>query len=468
MDDPVTDLASTASVSQDVELATRPRAASLGRNSAARFLADSAGLAFGMVSGIITARWLGPSGKGLFSSLSFLAAMVMQICSLGLGDAAIVLVGQRRATMQHALAVTVFAVICSAAVGMAILWSGAMVAFGSDWDLVRSATVVASAGLPVSLLVYVLGFILAAQERIVASSVVLGVTSGVTAAAMALLVAVLSLELPGAVLATVLGPAAGLVLAAVLLRRAGLSLRPRAGWAYLRPALRYGVTVEASYLVTVMFLRVDVLVVYSLAGANAAGQYSVALTVAALVGLLPIAISHATFPRMANVEVDEANELTVRAFRFALVAAVAGGLLLAAATPLLVPLLFGAAFRPAVAPAMLLIPGSIIWSSQWVLCRAAAARGRPGLLLRSFGLGLVVMGVIDWALVPHLGLVGAALGSAAGPAAGLLLCFRAYRGSSWWPVPLRVLVPRAADVRALATQSLALLPSRGGEHHGRP
>ncbi|MFN2555319.1 MAG: oligosaccharide flippase family protein [Nitriliruptorales bacterium] len=430
---------------------------SLARNSAARFIADSAGLAFGMVAGVIAARWLGPGGKGLFSSLTFLASLVMQLSSLGLGDAAVVLVGQRRATLQEALSVTLFTTLCSALLGTAILWSAAVVAFGDDWDRARFAAVIACAGLPLSVLAYVLGSLLAAGERIVAESVVAGSTSAMTTLGMLLFVGALPLSLPGAVLATVLGAGIGLLLAAALLKRVGLSLRPRAEWGYLRAALRYGVPVEASHLVTLMFLRVDVLVVYSLAGAEGAGQYSVALTVAGLVGLLPMAISHATFPRTANLEEHEANQLTVRAFRFALIAAVASSLLLAATIPFAVPALFGRTFRPAVAPAMLLLAGSIVWSSQWLLCRAAAARGRPGLLLSSFTVGLIVMVALDWALVPRLGLVGAALGSAAGPAVGLAICLRAYHRGPWWPLPLGQLFPRGADLRALTIQSFRVL-----------
>ncbi len=454
MTDPVTELPTAAGLRPATGVA---QPVSLVRNSAARFLAESAGLAFGMVAGVLTARWLGPADKGLFSSLTFLAALVVQLSSMGLGDAAIVLVGQRRATVQRAVAVTLFATVCSALVATIILWPAASVAFAEDWDHVRSATVIACAGVPVSTLAYVLGFLLAAQERIVAESVVVGVTSAMTMVGIVLFVGVLPLSLPGALLASVLGSGIGLVVAVVLVSRCGLSLRPRADWDYLRAALRYGVPVEASYLVTLMFLRVDLLVVYSLAGAAAAGQYSVALTVAALVGLLPTAISHATFPRTATLEEHEANRLTVQAFRFGVVAAVAGSLALAAAIPFAVPLLFGPAFRPAVAPAILLIAGGIIWSSQWLLCRAAAARGRPGLLLWSFTVGLVVMITLDVILVPRLGLVGAALGSTAGPAAGLLLCLRAYHRSPWWTLPLSELIPRGTDVRALVTQSFGLL-----------
>src|ERR671926_1037580 len=79
------------------------RLPSLKRNSAARFLADAAGLVFGIISGVITARALGPTGKGLFSSLTLLSGILVWVCCMGLGDAAIVMVGQKKATVQQAL-----------------------------------------------------------------------------------------------------------------------------------------------------------------------------------------------------------------------------------------------------------------------------------------------------------------------------------------------------------------------------
>ncbi|MDQ4144929.1 MAG: oligosaccharide flippase family protein, partial [Actinomycetota bacterium] len=419
--------------------------ASLRRNSAARFLADGAGLIFGVVAGVITARWLGPEGKGLFASVTFLAALVMQASSLGLGDAAIVMAGQQRVSLQRALSATLGALVYGALGGMLVFWLAAVVAFGQDWEQARTAVVVASLGIPVSLFAYVLQFILAAEERIVASSTVLAVTSSLTTVGLWLFIPVLDLSVVGGVLGTVLGASGGLILAAWLVRRGHLSLRPRWNRAYIRQAIAYGLTVEASYLVTVMFLRVDLLLVYSLAGSGAAGHYSVALTISTMVALVPIAITHAIFPRLAHVGAPEASALTAQACRLATAAALGAGFLLLVATPGIVPLLFGHEFRPAVVATVIMIPGSILWSAQWLLCRAEAARGRPGLLLVSFASGLSVMIGGDLVLIPPFGIVGAALASVAGPVAGLLICVVQYHRSPEWPLPLTQLVPRADD-----------------------
>ena len=435
-----------------------PGSPSLSRQSASRFLADAVGLVFAVLSGVVAARGLGPAGKGLFSSLTLLAGIVLWIASLGLGDAAIVMVGQKKATVQEALSITLGAAVVLSVVGALFLWGAALIAFGSHWEEMRSAAIVACAGLPIALLVYDLGYLLAAQERVSAQSAVVAVTSVATSLALVLFVGVVRLSIVGGVLANVVGSVAGLVVTWRLLRRADLVFRPRLHLAYLIPAARYGISFAASSVVTVMLLRVDVLLTYALDGSEAAGQYSVALTVSALVGLLPIAISTATFPRLARVDEATAKDLTAQACRYGAAAALSVAVALLLAVPLAVPLVFGQDFWPAVSPTLILLLSGVLWSVQWTLCRSAAARGWPGLLFRSFLLALVVMCGMDLFLIPRLGTVGAALSAVAGPATGLALCLRSYHRSPVWSLRLGRLIPRTSDFRAFFAHSMQLVP----------
>ncbi len=439
----------------------RGRPASLGRNSAARFIADLLGVILCLAGSIIAARGLGPDGKGVYSSMTFLASIVVHAAMLGLGDAAIVMVGQRRWTLQHAVSATMAAGACSSLAGMAVFWVTAMVLFSGDWAEARSAAVIACVGIPPLLFFHLFTYVMAAQERIVASSFSMVVSWAGTTLGLWLFVVAFSLEVPGGVLGTVFGFALAAALGAGLVVRSGLSLRPAWDRSYLSAAVRYGVTVGASSLVTVLFLRTDLLLTYALAGSGPAGQYSVALTAATIVTLLPMAIAYATFPRLAQLDDVEAVALTARACRVATTAAVGGALFLLATVPTLIPLFFGEAFRPAVGPALLLLPGSVVWSVQWVLCRAEAARGRPALILLSFGLSLVVMCGLDLLLIPAFGTTGAALAAVCAQAFGLVLSVVAYRRSPHWPVPLRRLVPGIRDVRDLLAITRQLVPSVG-------
>ena len=80
-----------------------PRPAGLVKNSVLRFAYDGSGLILGTISSIVTARVLGPSDKGTLAVLTFVTLLVIQCCTLGLGDAAVVRVGQGKASPQEAV-----------------------------------------------------------------------------------------------------------------------------------------------------------------------------------------------------------------------------------------------------------------------------------------------------------------------------------------------------------------------------
>lgn len=435
---------------------------SLTRSSAARFLADGVGLASSLLASVVTARALGPRGKGLFSSLTFLSAMVIHLFSAGLGDAAIVLVGQKKATLQRAVSTTLAAGLGSAALGMGAFWVASLVAFHAEWADMRGPVIISCLGLPVFLCAYHLSYLLSAQERIPASSAVLATMNGSTTIGLWLFIGGLGMSISGGAFAGVAGAACGLALGAVMLRRSGVGLRPRWDTTYVVTALRYGPAVAASYLVSIMLQRADLLMVFALAGSGPAGQYSVGLTIASLVGLLPLAISNATFPRIAKLTDSEAGELIVRACRLGIASAMVGAVVMTAVTPIAVPLLFGRAFLPAVGPTLVLVPSGLIWSAQWLLGRAWAARGRPTLLMASFGVSLAVMIAVDFAAIPRFGLMGAAIVSVVAPALGLAMCVYAYRRSPKWPHRLVEFVPRIEDFTAVAGEALKLLHLRSG------
>lgn len=455
------DVTSAAAQAGDGALGAPPRPPSLIRGSAARFLADGAGVASSLVASIITARALGPDGKGLFSTLTFLSAMVVHLFSAGLGDAAIVFVGQKKATLQRALSSTLAAGLCSAVLGTAVLWVACLVAFVDDWADMRTAAIISCVGVPVFLCAYQLSYLLSAQERIPASSAVIATMNTFTTIGLALFVAGLGLSIAGGALAGALGAACGLLLAGTLIRRSGLSLRP--GWdtEYVAAALRYGPAIAASNLVSIMLQRADLLLVYALAGSRPAGHYSVALTIGSLVALLPLAISNATFPRIAKLPDAEAAELMVRTCRLGIAAAALGVVAMVVITPILVPLFFGREFGPAVGPTLILVPSGLIWSAQWLLSRCWAARGRPSLLVTSFGASLAVMVALDFFAIPRFGIIGAATVALVAPAVGLAICLRAYRRSPTWPYPTTAFVPRPRDVRAVAGEALSLLHVKG-------
>lgn len=418
----------------------------VGGGSVARVAAEAIGLVVALVVTTITARALGPSDKGLFSAVSFLVELLVLLFLAGMGEALIVLVGSKAFDLQRALSATLLGVAATGLIGSVLAYTLAilLVDLGDD-----SGAIVAVAALSVPVLTcrHVLKAALAARERMVAVGVLLAANSVLTLGAIVVFVAIADLGVPGALWATPTAGLVGMVAAGLMLRRRdGLSLVPRWDGPYLREAIRFGAPVQASNFLVRATARLDLLIVYAIAGRREAGFYSVALTAGMLVGMVPLSISYASFSRIANVDEGEARELTALTTRlgvvFGLVALVGLWLVL----PVAIPLLFGESFRPAILPSVFLAASGFLYSVQWLVCRAVLARRWLRPMITSFTLTLVAMTVLDLAAVPLFGSVGAAVSSTASQAAGFALCLAMVGGAGY---RVRDFLPRRSDLADL-------------------
>ena len=439
----------------------------LARNSVARLVAHAGTLAMGFVYAVVTARWLGPADRGVLATLTFLSVVITQLACFGLGEAAIVLVGHGRASVQRALSAVVGALAVTTAVAAAVLAAVAVLNFRSDVSSLWPAIVAACAGVPIGAYLLVLAQLVNIEERFVATSFVLLLQFVVSAAVAVALVAVLPLSVLGGVLALVAGAAVGLVVVVILLRRRAFTLRPSWDPRFLRRAMPFGAKVQISGPPPLTD-RVDLVVVYALAGQAPAGRYSVALAVAALVGMVPLAFAHVSFPRLARIGAREAGDLTRRTCRYGLGAAAIAAAFLLVAVPLGLPLVFGEPYAPAVVATLVLVGAYILSSAQWLLGRAAAARGNSGILVWSYGANLVVMLGLDYFLIPSLGITGAALGAVAGAGIGLAICFRPYAARGRRFLGVTDFLPTPRDVRHLATLLKELVAPRDGRAAALP
>lgn len=404
---------------------------SLRSNSVARLVSDCWTLAMSLVAATVAARLLGLAGKGFYSSLILLAGAFIQVFSAGLGEAAVVLVGQGRYTLRMAASATWAAILPLSGAGVGLFLVVARLVLRPTSADARLAVVFAAVLVGVMVCHTTASLFLLAQERVVWASALAMAMATVTTTTLWLLMAMAHMGTRGAVLGSLAGATITCGAAVIMLWRVHLLPRPRWSSAFLAPAVRLGSQMQVSNLLVTLTARVDLILVYRLRGAAVAGGYSVALTVGALVGIVPVAISYASFPRLAWLGDDDARTLTTQLFRVGMLAAMALGAALALITPFLVPVAFGSSFKSAIAPSLLLIPGGILWSGQWLLARAAAARGRPRALSISFTVNFLTMVTVDLLLIGPLGAVGAGVGTLVASAAGLAVAGFFYRGPEW-------------------------------------
>ena len=228
-----------------------------------------------------------------------------------------------------------------------------------------------------------------------------------------------------------------------LARRGFFRNAGRPSFAIARRVYSYGVRAQVGSVILLVNARLDFAIVGALVGPAALGVYAVASRYAELLRLPGLAVNYVLYPTYAGVD----GKVAARDARRMLIALAwipaAAALPLAAAAPIVLPLVFGEAFRSAVVPAWILLFGLSAVGVSGIVSAFLFGDGRPG--LNSLGLtsGLVVTVILDVLLIPRFGVVGAAVASCAAyltTSLVLLLCFvkvaRSYeRSASSTPVP---------------------------------
>ncbi|KAA9004677.1 oligosaccharide flippase family protein [Paenibacillus spiritus] len=137
------------------------------------------------------------------------------------------------------------------------------------------------------------------------------------------------------------------------------------------------------------------------------GLYAVAVSLARMVNFFSSSIKIVLFPKASELSKEEALELTFRAFRISTTCTLIGAALLMALAPLVIPLLYGKDFSEALTVFRLLLLEVTISGGTLILAQAFMALGKPKFVSMLQGVGLLLVIPLLFLLVPTYGLLGA-------------------------------------------------------------
>ncbi|MGH3388120.1 MAG: polysaccharide biosynthesis C-terminal domain-containing protein [Actinomadura sp.] len=181
-----------------------------------------------------------------------------------------------------------------------------------------------------------------------------------------------------------------------------------------RRALGMGLRYHTGVLALFLLFRVDVLILGALRPAADVGLYALAVALAELTRVAADSVAQVTMAGQLDGDRDAAAACTFQALRVAALLSLGSVAVLCAVAPLLIPLIFGSAFSPSVAPLLALAPG------MWALGMARPVSAfllrldRP-VLMSSMSLAALAVNVgLNLALIPRFGVVGCAVAASAG------------------------------------------------------
>jgi O-antigen/teichoic acid export membrane protein len=423
----------------------------------------------GAATTVLVARLLGPSGAGGFAIALTMIVLLTVGTTLGIehGIAYYVSAGRWPAARASRAAQRMALVVGALGAGAAL---GARAVFPSAFGNLSVGTVaVAACALPFGLSWLYFTYIAVATDRYEGFALPPALQSTLAL----LFVAALAPRwgVAGAVAGFAVAHVATAAATTVASRRFGRLASPEDGTAGvggttgedgttigLGQAARFGVKGYLANALQVVNYRLDLFVLAAAAGAGVVGHYAVAVAVTGVLWLLPQALSDVLFPRVAALSArsdsDSAATLEfveTKTMRHTVVVVGAATCALAAALVFLVVPVFGAAFRPAIALGLILLPGVALLGLTNPMATTLVGRGHPGYGL-AIALVVTPLTVALYAvLIPLLHGTGAALASTISYTSSFLLIGFFYRRVTGRPLRLCLVPTRSefADYRAL-------------------
>jgi O-antigen/teichoic acid export membrane protein len=387
------------------------------------FGAKAGVLVLGAATTVILARWLGPAGRGALASTYALITLLAQLGTVGIAWANLYFAA-REPSMRASIAGN--SLWLAGILGPLIAVVGIAIKIGMPGALADVGWPELALGMlavPILLCSLFLQNIVFAEGRMLLYS---GVELATTLLTVLLLLTILPLANGGVLLALALliGPQVGaLIVYICAVRRHGRLLR-RPDRALARRMLGYGARAYVITLLAYMLIRIDLLLVNSIQGAAAAGQYSIAVALADALYLVPAVVSVNLFARVARGSAD--RDLTLSVFHLVAVGYFLLCVLAAGLAAPVIALLFGPAYQPAVSLFLWLLPGVYCLGVLEVIANHFAGHGMPRELVLVWLPGLGINLAINIVLLPHHGTYVASLASTVAYAIVLVLHLRLF------------------------------------------
>lgn len=403
------------------------------RDLAGTFLAQAGILGLGAVTGILSARLLGPAGRGELAALTLWPMTLIFLFQMGTNSAMVFHVGKRQFSLTSVWTVgTLLGALQTGAVIVAgvIVLPLALHAYSAP---IRHLALLFLAATPVIVFGGQPASIFQGQVKLAAYNALRSVAPAAYAVGLIglfllrrrMLSDVVFCQLAGFVLATAVG-------------YVWLCRQEAFRWAWnttaFKNVLSFGWKTQLSSVATFVNQRLDQLLLSLFIPPRDLGLYVVAVTVTSGMGVLPTAAGAVTFATGASTNPRDAARIISRSLQASLVWLGTGALALFAVVPWAIPWVFGRPFAGSVQACRILLPGTVVLGLNQVLYDGARALNQPALPSYSEGSSLVITAGCLYLLVPRLGFLGAAIASTLAYTASFvitLILFNRRTGLGW-------------------------------------
>ena len=342
-------------------------------------------------SGIVLARALGPTGRGIFTAATLFGPLIGSVGGLGIAEA-LVYQSRRLGTARSAGLVT--GLWIGAAQSSILVFVGWVILPELLRGPARQAEPLALAYLAYIPLLFLTQYplaILQGRLRLGEYNFVRASVHVIYTGALVVLWRVGAVSVGVAMAASL--ASAGVMSALAIAAAAKFSGR-QPSLAVARELLGYGLRSHAGNLATIIVAQLDVLMLTAMVSSRDLGYYAVATSAAMAGGLIPTAASLVLFPTVANQPTEAAPRALARFLLWGCGGALVFTPILLLAVPWAVAPVYGHAFRAAAPVSAILVPGYLLRGTNQMLVAILRGLGTPMLASTGQIVGLVVLAAL--------------------------------------------------------------------------
>ncbi len=248
--------------------------------------------------------------------------------------------------------------------------------------------------------------------------------------ALMTLVALGNRDLGAYLAAWVVGQYAGMIWALRRVRDLVAARERGQGWGGLSPFFRFAAVTSVANLAAFLNWRIDTLIVAALQPRAQLGQYAVAVQGAESLWLVSSALSIAVYGRLGVAELAQSAALAAKSMRhIAFILLIAAAILFVGATAI-IHVLFGSAYVQAAPVLRILAIGVAVSGVVSILATFFIQVGRPQISLLLATMAATLTALLSFALVPRMGIQGAAIATSVGYAAQVLVGLTIFQRST--------------------------------------
>jgi O-antigen/teichoic acid export membrane protein len=409
------------------------------------YVFSSLTLVANLIAGVVTARGLGPEGRGITVALVTVAQLAGFLFAMGVAQSLSYYIARRPEDGPSLLTTWALMLVPLTAIAVAISELLLPTIFSNDGEQAIAVgrwfmfTIVLVVGLE---LIY--GLLLGSHDFFVYN--VVRFAQPVLAAGSLLTLWLLDELTVESVMIAASASTGVVVIAGIAraIRRIGVGAP---NWRLGLVGLGYGARGQGNTVAATVTARLDVAMLPAFVSSANVGLYSVATNISLIVYQLSNTFAGLVLPAAARDPERSHVKVVGSLWASLLAAAVLAAILALFARPLL-GMIYGDDFRDAAEPLLLILPGAVLFAGSTILTAGIYAAGRPFLATLTQVLGMVVTVGGLFAFLRTGGITAAALVSSASYATVFLATLFAYKRVA--SVPWRVFVPTPSGLRAFA------------------